>query len=54
MIICSENFRRRPDYRDYRPRDRFSPERGGPPMKRIRGDWQDDRGPRYGKYRKGE
>lgn len=37
------NFcRRRPDYREYRPRDRFSPDRGGPPMKRMRGDWPGD------------
>lgn len=42
-------FRRRPDYREYRPRDRFSPDRGGPPMKRMRNDWPGDDGrPRYG------
>lgn len=40
--------RSRPDYREYRPRDRFSPDRNGPPVKRMRGDWGDDRGPRYG------
>lgn len=44
--------RSRPDYREYRPRDRFSPDRGGggPPVKRMRNDWGggDDRGPRYG------
>lgn len=41
-------IRRRPDYREYRPRDRFSPDRGGPPMKRMRNDWPDDGRPRYG------
>lgn len=39
----------RPDYRDYR-RDRFSPERGGPPIKRMRNDWADDGRPRYGTF----
>lgn len=45
------NFRGRggrPDYRDYRNvRDRYSPGREAPPMKRMRGDWDDGR-PRYG------
>lgn len=36
-----KSSRRRPDYREYRPRDRFSPDRG-PPMKRMRGDWPGD------------
>lgn len=39
----SFDSRRRPDYREYRPRDRFSPDRGGPPMKRMRNDWGQDR-----------
>ena len=40
--------RGRPDYRDYRPpRDRYSPVRDAPPIKRMRGDWDDGR-PRYG------
>jgi hypothetical protein len=43
--------RSRPDYRDYRsPRERgYSPpgRESGPPMKRMRGEWE-DRGPRYG------
>lgn len=46
---------RPPEFREYntRPqRDRgYSPERGGPPMKRMRGDWDDMR-PRYGKSSK--
>lgn len=43
--------RGRQDYREYRPpRDRAysPPERTGPPMKRMRPDWDEGR-PRYGK-----
>ncbi len=34
--------RSRPDYRDYR-RERYSPGRDLPPVKRMRGEWGDDR-----------
>jgi hypothetical protein len=51
-LICEiYRNRSRPDYRDYRsPRERgYSPpgRESGPPMKRMRGEWE-DRGPRYG------
>lgn len=47
----NERPRGRPDYREYRsPRERgYSPEqRPGPPMKRMRQDWDEPR-PRYGR-----
>lgn len=51
ILILYVSGRGRPDYRDYRGpgsivRDRFSPDRYGPP-KRMRTDWGDDR-LRYG------
>lgn len=54
--ICLCSGRGRPDYRDYRGpgggggggvRDRYSPDRGGPP-KRMRADWGDEGRSRYG------
>lgn len=58
LLFCYYSGRGRPDYRDYQRgggggggggRDRFSsPDRGGPPMKRMRTEWGDDGRPRYG------
>lgn len=51
MLFCCYFRRSRPDYREYRPRERFSPDRGGggPPVKRMRNEWGGDDGrPRYG------